>query len=82
MGRNWETSWNKELKTSLTILGNNILNQDMKEKRTQYIQQNNELMQEFLFAHSYTKSNINAIFKSLYWIGLLGFVWMGSRDDL
>ena len=36
----------------------------MKEKREQYIQQNNELMQEFSFAYSSTKSNIKAIFNS------------------
>ena len=42
----------------------NILNQDMKEKCAQYIQQNNELMQEFSFAHSSTRCNINAIFNS------------------
>ena len=41
-----------------------ILNQDVKEKRAQYIQRDNELMQEFPFAHSSTKCNINAIFNS------------------
>ena len=52
-------------------LGNRITNnpvdmitQDTKEKRAHYIQRNNELMQEFAFAHSSTKTKINAIFNS------------------
>ena len=39
-----------------------ILNQDMKQKYAQYIQRNNELMQEFAFASGTTKTKINSIF--------------------
>ena len=39
-----------------------ILNQDIREKRAQYIQRNNELMQEFSFAHSSVKAKINYIY--------------------
>ena len=42
----------------------NIVTQDMKEKRAQYIQRNNELMQEFSYAHSTTKTKINSIYNS------------------
>ena len=38
--------------------------QDMKEKRAQYIQRNNELMQEFSYANSTTKTKINSIYNS------------------
>ena len=72
MGSNW--------KTTIENKPDNILNQYMKEKCVQYIQQNNELMQEFSFAQSSTKSKINVIFNSHY--GLVGFVWTRSRDDL
>ena len=41
-----------------------IITQDMKEKRAQYIQRNNELMQEFSYAHSATKTKINSIYNS------------------
>ena len=54
----------KHLGTRIENKPGDILNQDMKEKRAQYIQRNNELMQEFPFAHSSTKCNINAIFNS------------------
>ena len=36
----------------------------MKKKRAQYIQRNNELMQEFSYANSTTKTKINSIYKS------------------
>ena len=54
----------KHLGTRIENNPGDILNQDMKEKRAQYIQRNNELMQEFSFAHSSTKCNINTIFNS------------------
>ena len=47
----------KHLGTRIENKPGNILNQDMKEKRVQYIQRNIQL-------------------------GLVGFVWTGSRDDL
>ena len=40
----------KHVGTRIENKPDNILNQDMKEKRTQYIQQNDELMQDFSFA--------------------------------
>ena len=36
----------------------------MKEKRAQYIQRNNELMQEFSYANSTTKTKISSIYNS------------------
>ena len=51
-------------------LGNKImdemngLKQDIKEKRARYISRNNELLQEFSFAHPRTKFQINKIFNS------------------
>ena len=41
-----------------------ILSQDMKQKRAQYIQRNNELLQEFSFANGFTKSKINSIYNT------------------
>lgn len=41
-----------------------MLSQDIREKRARYIQRNNELMQEFAFADSSTKTSINNIYNS------------------
>ena len=41
-----------------------IPSQDMKQKRAQYIQRNNELLQEFSFANGFTKSKINSIYNT------------------
>ena len=42
----------------------NIIGQDIKEKRAQYIQRNNELAQEFAFANCETIANINRLYNS------------------
>ena len=58
--------WEKSAKH----LGNKIenvmdgLKQDMKEKRARYISRNNEILQEFGFAHPRTKFTINKIWNS------------------
>ena len=55
---------------SATHLGNTIVNnidgmsQDIIEKRAQYITRNNELLQEFSFAHPTTKCLINNVFNT------------------
>ena len=54
----------KHLGTKLVCTPCSILNEDIKEKRAQYIQRNNELMQEFSFADTATKVKINSIFNS------------------
>ena len=38
------------------------MKQDLREKREQFIQRNNEICQEFSFAHPVTKTRLNAIF--------------------
>ena len=43
---------------------NDILAKDIVEKRARYIQCNNELVQEFAYASSYTKAYINRVFNS------------------
>ena len=43
------------------------MNQDLLEKRAQYIAKNNELMQEFHYAHPYTKIMINNIFNTHFY---------------
>ena len=48
-----------------------ILNQDILEKRAQYIQRNNELMQEFSFASTNTKFFINQIFNTSFYGSVL-----------
>ena len=56
--------------TTAKHLGNKIenvidgLKKDMREKRARYISRNNEILQEFGFAHPKTKFNINKIFNS------------------
>lgn len=52
----------KHLGTRLNNNPDNILSQDITEKRARYIQRNNELMQEFSYCHCSTKAKINAIF--------------------
>ena len=42
----------------------NGMKQDMKEKRARYIGRNNELLQEFGFAHPKTKFQVNLAFNS------------------
>ena len=54
----------KHLGTKLENKLEGIVTQDVKEKRAQYIQRNNELMQEFSYAHSTTKTKINNIYNS------------------
>ena len=54
----------KHLGTKLENKLNHILTQDTKEKRAQYIQRNNELCQEFSFAHWSTKVKINNIYNT------------------
>ena len=53
----------------------------MKEKRAQYIQRNKELMQEFSFAHSSTKSNINTIFNS-HFTGSVLWDFLGREAEM
>ena len=59
----WVTSA-KHLGTKLENRLRNILTQDMMEKRAQYIQRNNELSQEFSYAHWSTKVKINNIYNT------------------
>ena len=54
----------KHLGAKLVSTPCSILNEDIKEKRAQYIQRNNELMQEFSFADTATKVKISSIFNS------------------
>ena len=54
----------KHLGMKLENKPGSIVKQDMKEKRAQYIQRNNELMQEFSYANSTTKTKINSIYNS------------------
>ena len=54
----------KHLGTKLENKPGTIVKQDMNEKCVQYIQRNNELMQEFSYANSTTKTKINSIYNS------------------
>ena len=55
----WETS-GKHIGNKITT-DRDITKQDVKEKRARYISKNNELCQEFYFAHPRTKMEINQI---------------------
>ena len=52
-----------------------IMGQDMNEKRAQYIQRNNELMQEFTFADCVTKTKINSIYNSHFHGSVLWYLF-------
>ena len=51
----------KHLGVNIHTSIDNLLGRDIKEKRAQYIQRNNELLQEFAFASNQTKMKINRI---------------------
>ena len=61
-------------------LGNHVQNemngmkQDVNVKRARYIQKNNEINQEFYFAHPRTKFHLNCIYNSHFWGRPLGSV--------
>ena len=57
----------KRLCTTLTNNGGCTLNQDLLEKRAMYIAKNNELNQEFFFAHPNTKLWINNIYNTSFY---------------
>ena len=64
-----ELPWVKSVKhlgTTITDVLDN-LNQDLLEKRADYISKNNELIQEFHFAHPKTKIKINQIFNTHFY---------------
>ena len=54
--------WNygKHLGNTITN-SNNFISQDLKQKRARYIDKNNEICQEFGFAHPVTKFKLNQI---------------------
>ena len=58
----WENS-GKHIGNKI-ITDNDITRQDVKEKRAKYIGKNNEIIQEFYFAHPKTKVRINSIWNS------------------
>ena len=61
----------KHLGVKVTNDPRNILGDDIMEKRARYIQCNNELMQEFSFAHSCTKAFVNRVFNSHFYGSVL-----------
>lgn len=71
----------KHLGTKLENRLNNILAQDIKEKRAQYIQRNNELCQEFAFAHWSTKVKINNIYNT-HFTGSVLWDLLGKDADM
>ena len=57
-----------------------ILKQDIRGKRAQYIQRNNEIMQEFNFAHPSTKMQLNCIY-NIHFTG--SAIWdLFSRESI
>ena len=56
----------------------NVMVRDLMEKRAAYINKNNELMQEFGFAHSDTMIKINNIF-SIPLLSIMGSLRKGSE---
>ena len=57
----------KHLGTTITNTSASILNQDILEKRAQYIAKNNQLLQEFFFADPTTKVLLNNIFNTSFY---------------
>ena len=66
----------KHLGTKIENKVRSILDQDMNEKRAQYIQRNNELMLESAFADCVTKTKNNSIYNS-HFHGLLLWYLLG-----
>ena len=66
----WVTS-GKHLGVKIESVVGKILSQDILEKRAQFIQKNNELLQEFSFAHHKTKIFINQIYNSSFYGSIL-----------
>ena len=58
-----------------------ILSQDIVEKRAQYIQRNNELLQEFSYACPQTKMLINQVYNTSFY-GFVGLNKQRSRNDI
>ena len=71
----------KHLGMKLENKPDSIVTQDMKEKRAQYIQRNNELTQEFSYAHSTTKTKINSIYNS-HFTGSVLWDLFGREADM
>ena len=57
----------KHLGTTITNDNNDRMNQDLLEKRADYISKNNELVQEFHYAHPNTKILINQTFNTHFY---------------
>ena len=65
------------LGTSITDALNDM-GQDLLEKRAQYVAKNNELMQEFHYAHPSTKTMLNNVHTSMYtllWRAVVGSIF-------
>ena len=71
----------KHLGVTITDKLNNM-SQDILEKRAQYIAKNNELMQEFYFAHPETKTTINDIFNTHFYGAPLWDLFSTSFQNL
>ena len=72
----------KHLGVKVTNNPNNILGDDIMEKRARYIQCNNELMQEFSFAHCRTKFFVNRIFNTHFYGSVLWNIYEKESNIL
>ena len=57
--------------TIVTAAGGDIRNQDVKNKRAAYIDKNNDIIQEFNFAHTKTRAEVNRIENSHFYGSVL-----------
>ena len=65
----------KHLGIKIQNKSENLLGQDIREKRAQFIQRTNELMQEFSYATPDTKSRINSLYNSHFTGSVLWDLW-------
>ena len=77
-------SWVESAKHLEITIVNNIdgMSQDIIEKRAQYITRNNELLQEFSFAHPTTKCLINNVFNTHFSGSSLWYLFNNASGKL
>ena len=67
----WFKSCNHLGNTIVTAAGGDIRNQDVKNKRAAFIDKNNDIIQEFSFAHPKTRAEVNRIDNSHFYGSVL-----------
>ena len=65
--------------TNISAVGGDIRSQDIRNKRAAFIDRNNDILQEFYFAHPRTTAEVNKIYNSHFYGSVL---WNLSSKDV